>query len=87
MLIEFKFKNFLSYKDETSLLMTKVKSFKELENSNTFTDNGLNLLKTTAIYGTNGGGKSNLIMAIGFMKNLIHNSFAESLKNTKSLQK
>lgn len=80
MLIEFKFKNFLSYKDETSLLMTKVKSFKELDNSNTFSDNNLNLLKTTAIYGTNGGGKSNLIMAMGFMKNIIHNSFAESLK-------
>lgn len=80
MLIEFKFKNFLSYKDETSLLMTKVKSFKELKNTNTFTDNSIDLLKTASIYGTNGGGKSNLIKAMGFMKNVIHNSFAESLK-------
>ncbi len=28
MLIEFKFKNFTSYKDENSILLTRVKSFK-----------------------------------------------------------
>ena len=80
MLVEFKFKNFLSYKDETSLLMTKVKSFKELENTNVINNNHFDLLKTATIYGTNGGGKSNLIKAMGFMKSIVHNSFAESLK-------
>jgi len=80
MLVEFKFKNFLSYKEETSLLMTKVKSFKELKNTNIINNNHFDLLKTATIYGSNGGGKSNLIKAMGFMKSIVHNSFAESLK-------
>ena len=81
MLIEFKFKNFSSYKDETSINLTKVKAFKELASTNTInTSKGFDLLKTTAIYGSNAGGKSNFIEAMLFMKSVIHNSFAESLK-------
>lgn len=80
MLVDFKFKNFLSYKDETHLLMTKVKSFKELQDTNVIKTDFFDLLKTSAVFGTNGGGKTNLIGAIGFMKNVVHNSFAESLK-------
>ena len=79
MLVEFKFKNFWSYKDETKLLMTKVKSFKELEATTVFSAKDLELLKTTAIYGSNGGGKSNLIKALGYMMKVIHNSYRDSL--------
>jgi AAA15 family ATPase/GTPase len=81
MLIEFKFKNYFSYKDEVTLNMTSVKSFKELKSTNTFKSRkAFDLLKTAAIYGTNGGGKTNLIEAIGYMCYVVHNSFAESLK-------
>jgi len=80
MLLSFKMKNFLSYKDEIQLLMTSVKSFKELKKDNTFKEREFEILKTAAIYGSNGGGKSNFIWAIGTMKNIIHNSYAESLK-------
>lgn len=80
MLIELKFRNFLSYKDETILNLTKVKLFKELENTNLIKNQYFDLLKTTAVFGTNGGGKTNLIGAMAFMKNIVHNSFAESLK-------
>lgn len=81
MLIEFKIKNFASYKDENTLNMCKVKSFNELVKTNIIkTTKGFDLLKTAAIYGSNGGGKSNFIEAILFMKDVIHNSFAESLK-------
>lgn len=81
MLIEFKFRNFLSYKEEATLLMSSVKSFKEHGKTHTIkTSKGFDLLKSSAIYGSNGGGKSNFISAIGFMKNFIHNSFADSLK-------
>lgn len=80
MLLSLKFKNFLSYKDETQLLMSSVKAFKELKNSNTFTERKFDLLKTAVIYGSNGGGKSNLIKAMGFMNHVVHNSFADSLK-------
>jgi len=81
MLIEFNFRNFLSYKDEASLLMTPVKSFKEHVQSHLITGVGkVDLLKSSAIYGSNGGGKSNFILAFGYMKALVHNSFADSLK-------
>lgn len=82
MIIEFKFKNFTSYKDETTLNMTTVKSFKELINSNVITKayRNFDLLKAAAIFGSNGGGKSNFIEAISFMKDVFHNSYAESLK-------
>lgn len=80
MLISFKFKNFLSYKNEVQLLMSSVKAFKELRQTNTFIKKDFELLKTAAIYGSNGGGKSNFIKAMGYMNKLIHNSFADSLK-------
>lgn len=81
MLVEFKFRNFLSYKDEAQLLMTPIKSFKEHPETHIiFNKNNIDLLKTAAIYGSNGGGKSNFINAMGYMKTIIHNSFADSLK-------
>lgn len=81
MLIEFRFRNFASYKDETILNLSRIKAFKELISSNTIkTSKSIDLLKTTAIYGSNGGGKSNFIEAMAFMKDVIHNSFSESLK-------
>lgn len=80
MLLSFKTKNFLSYKDETQILMTSVKSFKELKKENVFKEREFEILKTAAIYGSNGGGKSNFIKAMACMKTIIHNSFAESLK-------
>lgn len=82
MLIEFKFNNYLSYKDDTSLLLSSVNSFKEHTNDNLVkTGRQFNLLKSTAIFGTNGGGKSNLISALTFMNSLVHNSFSDSLKS------
>lgn len=80
MLIEFKFRNYRSFKDETRLIMTPVKSFKEHMDTHIITNKDINLLKTSAIYGSNGGGKSNFISAMGFMRNYVHNSFSDSLK-------
>ncbi|GHN02559.1 hypothetical protein WSM22_40480 [Cytophagales bacterium WSM2-2] len=60
--------------------MTAVKSFKEHQKANIIkTDKGFNLLKTAAIYGPNGGGKSNFVYAINSMSNFIQHSFSESL--------
>lgn len=81
MLIEFKFRNFLSYRDEARFLMTRVKSFKEHMGTNVIeTAKGIDLLKSGAIYGSNGGGKSNFVKAMVFMKDVVHNSFSDSLK-------
>lgn len=80
MLIEFNFRNFLSFKDKTQFLMTSVKSFKEHFDTNIInTENEFDLLKSAAIYGANAGGKSNFISAINVMSQIISNSYSNSL--------
>lgn len=78
MLIDFSFKNFLSFRDEATLSMLAVDSIKGHE-----TDENLcsltsigneRLLKTAAIYGANASGKSNIVSAFGFFKEMIRNS-------------
>ena len=70
MLIEFRFKNYRSFRDEATLSMeaTGLGTFK-----NSLIKYGtLNLLPSVAIYGKNGGGKSNVIrafwLAVQFIK-------------------
>ena len=72
MLIEFKFKNYRSFRDESVLSMeaTGLSTFK---NSLVELPNKTKLLPALAIYGKNGGGKSNVIrafwLAVQFIKN------------------
>ncbi|MCF8374355.1 MAG: ATP-binding protein [Bacteroidales bacterium] len=81
MLIEFRFKNFRSFRDETRFLMSNVKSFGEhIEKNIIKTKKEFDLLKTSAIYGSNAGGKSNFISAMAHMAGIVHNSFSNSLK-------
>lgn len=81
MFIAFRFKNFTSYKEEAYFNMTAIKSFKELLETNVITTaRDFSLLKTAAIYGSNGGGKSNFMRAISLMGRLIRLSYYESLK-------
>ncbi|MCH4897048.1 ATP-binding protein [Marinilabiliaceae bacterium JC040] len=81
MLIEFKYKNFQSFKNETKFLMTSVKAFKEHIDTNVIkTDREFDLLKTAAVYGSNSTGKTNFILAMAVMKRIIHNCFSDSLK-------
>lgn len=81
MLIEFKCRNFLSFKDETSLNLTTIDTYSEHPEThlikNARSDDSL--LKSIAIYGSNGGGKSNITRAISLMDELVHDSFKESL--------
>jgi AAA15 family ATPase/GTPase len=80
MIIEFKVENFLSFKDLTTLSMITAKSFKEHKDTHTITiDNKLSLLKSAIIYGNNASGKSNLLEAMAFMKQIILNSFRDAL--------
>lgn len=84
MLIEFKFSNFFSFKEESNFLMTQVKSFKELTDTNVIELNKeFDLLKAAAVYGANGSGKSNFVMAFGIMNDIVFNSFGDSLKKDK----
>ena len=80
MIIEFKVENFLSFKDLTTLSMITAKSFKEHHDTHTIPiDNKLSLLKSAVIYGNNASGKSNLLEAMEFMKQIILNSFRDAL--------
>lgn len=66
MLCQFSFRNFLSYKDETVFDM-QAASIPDLNASVIKYDKASDLLPVAAVYGPNGGGKSNLLKALGFL--------------------
>jgi uncharacterized protein len=82
MLIEFNVGNFRSFKDRTTFSMVAASlssQDKELDEHNVIiVDKELSLLKSAAIYGANGSGKSNLAAAFRFMQRLILNSSKET---------
>ncbi|PSM56676.1 ATP-binding protein [Clostridium diolis] len=79
MLIQFNFKNFKSFRDDTSLDMT----------ATSITEHPYNLInsgdekyiKVAAIYGANASGKSSVLEAFKFMRRWIMYSFKESAEN------
>lgn len=72
MLLEFSCSNHKSIKDKVVFSMI---ASKDTANENQLYDFGtINVLKNAVIYGANGSGKSNLIDAMLFMKNLVVNS-------------
>lgn len=73
MLIEFRFKNYRSFRDEATLSMeaTGLSSFK---NSLIPLTSTVKLLPACAIYGKNGGGKSNVIRAFWLAVQFIRNA-------------
>ncbi|MGJ0909499.1 AAA family ATPase [Clostridium botulinum] len=74
MLIQFNFKNYKSFKNESTLDMTAI-SITE-HPYNLIEDNkGEKYIKTAAIYGANASGKSSVIEAFSFMRIWITNSF------------
>ncbi|MDD3816187.1 MAG: ATP-binding protein [Desulfocapsaceae bacterium] len=80
MLIEFSIRNYRSFW-ETQTLSMAAGPTKELQEENSFTPptEGLpKLLRSAVVYGPNGGGKSNLIAALNFMKQLVLSSSKES---------
>lgn len=81
MLLEYAFKNFLSFKDEVYF------SLRSTENlSDKFPDNyiaGKNILKSAIIVGENAGGKSNFIKSLSYLQSLFkkNQSIESALKN------
>jgi hypothetical protein len=75
MLIEFKFKNFRSFRDETTISFVG-SSDKSLENNFTTIPsfNNRKILNSTVIYGPNASGKTSFIKAIQFVDNFVNNS-------------
>jgi uncharacterized protein len=69
MLIQFTIENFLSFKDEATFSMAAGADQQHPDHLSQ--SGGASVLSLAAIYGANGAGKSNLIKAIGFAKELI----------------
>lgn len=74
MLIEFKVKNFLSFRDEVVFSMVAGPDKSLDYNVASLPNSKTKLLKSAAIYGANAAGKSNLLRAIEFMKRLVINN-------------
>lgn len=72
MLVEFRVKNFRSFRDEQ--VLSFVASNDTVLEGNCATESKLRLLKAVGIYGPNASGKSNLIKAIDIMRGIVLNS-------------
>ena len=91
MLIDFTIRNFMSYRDEVSLSMVASTTVKECESNDSysnvsFTESGKRYLRTAAIYGANGSGKSSVIAAMNIFKSVVLQSFVDD-NIVKSLSK
>lgn len=73
MLIRFVVSNFMSFKDETefNMLPSKGNGSRQLKDHIKKTKSGVDVLKTAAIYGANASGKSNLLKAIEYLRDLV----------------
>ncbi len=82
MLVEFSVGNYRSFKDTVTFSMVAAKMTaqdKQLDENNVFkVDDDLSLLRSSAIYGANASGKSNLAAALQFMRLFVLNSSKET---------
>ena len=82
MLIEFTVGNFRSFKERTTLSMvatnTNARDPSINKNNTIPVNNKLTLLTSTAIYGANASGKSNVVNALSFMRHLVLSSARET---------
>ena len=76
MLVEFRFKNFLSFRDECvfSMVASKDKTLLEENTAPTEMFGERRLLRTAVVYGANASGKTNLIKALQLAKTMIQDS-------------
>lgn len=75
MLVQFSFKNVLSFKETTVLDMSAVNAYKEHESN--LIDVGMKekFLRVAAVYGANASGKSNLGLAMNYFREIVMKSF------------
>lgn len=69
MLVEYRVKNFMSFKNETVLSMV-ADPINDLEDTHVVKMGNMNLLKTAAIFGANASGKTNFIESLSFFRSL-----------------
>lgn len=69
MLVRFTVSNYRSYKESTTLYLNK--GSERLNSNHVRQEGGLGLLKLACLFGANASGKTNLVKAIGFMKETV----------------
>ncbi len=74
MLIEFRVRNFKSFKEEQVLSMVASSDKSLLDNTSEIPDLGVSLLRSAVVYGANASGKSNLLEALVTMGALVTQS-------------
>lgn len=80
MLVLFKVKNYMSFKDE-SILDMRATSYTQHPTHIIDSNDYFSLLKTSAVYGANASGKSNFIAAMFFFKHYIFSQFISKKKD------
>ena len=83
MLCQFTFKNFKSYREET-IFDFQAAALPEFKDSLITTDSAPDLVPVAAVYGPNGGGKSNLLQALSCVISTIVNPVHELGKNRQN---
>ncbi|MEX2606256.1 MAG: ATP-binding protein [Kiritimatiellia bacterium] len=78
MLISFSVENFRSFKERQSFVM-EATSDKHLRESHVCENRHPAVLKTAAVYGSNASGKSNLMQAMIWMRNLVQQSVTDRI--------
>lgn len=84
LLVDFKVKNCLSYKEATVFSMVCGARVRKLKESHTVTSKKVNVVKSAFIFGPNGSGKSNLFAAFKVLRSLLFNF--ESLNNIQQMK-
>ena len=83
MLVQFKLKNFGSFRDETVLDMRAIKAYKEHPENCIRESEKESFLKVAALYGANACGKSNFVLAYSYFLNIVRRSFSGKEKQEK----
>lgn len=85
MLIDYRFSNFRSFKEMTSLSM--IAGRQTTLNDNLIREYDLRIIPSAVIYGANASGKSNIIMSLAVMKDIIlSGSLEANIPNLKNLE-
>ena len=87
MLVQFKIKNVLSFKEETIFDMTAISAYKEHDSNLIDIGGKEKFLRVAAIYGANASGKSNFILATRYFKQIVIESLNNVDKSEKSILK
>lgn len=85
MLIDYRFSNFRSFKEKTSLSM--IAGRQTTLNDNLIREYDLRIVPSAVIYGANASGKSNIIMSLAVMKDIVlSGSLEANIPNLKNIE-